>query len=503
MKKSLIDRVIGAFSPKAALQRMQYTTAMDLLETYAKKSRRYEGAGFGRRVKDWNATSGSASTEIHNALSILRNRSRDLVRNNPYAKKAVKEIANNVVGTGILPTPLLDEKSKNKLQTNKIKNAFKAWADSTGCDFDGHLNYWGIQHLAMRTVAESGEVIIRKHIVPDHPIFPLQLQLLEPDFIDTTRYQAEVPNSGGNYIYYGVEFNKFHKVVAYWLWSNHPGDNLQYTRTSERIPAEEIIHVFEKERPGQFRGVPFGSSSMLRMKDFDEYEDAQLIRQKIAACFTVFITDSNISPVTGIVDENGDSDNLEKVQPGIIEMLTPGKTVTTATPPDAGSTYEMYGRGVLQGIAAGWGMDYPTLSGDLSNVNFSSGRMGWIMFHRNIEVWQWNMLIPMCCDKTWQWFLQLAVVTGYAKSLLIPVRWTPPRRQMIDPVKETEAEIKAVRANFESWSEVVRKRGYNPEEVLDELIQDAKAFDAAKLQPECDPRYDPKKIGSAGEQKVQ
>jgi len=487
---NLFDRAINAFFPEWGFRRMQYKQALGVLSG----NRGYEGASKGRRTSGWIAQSTSANSEIHTALTFLRNRSRDLVRNNPYAKRAVKEIANNVVGTGIVPNPMADSKAQQK----KLKNAWKAWADSTMCDYDGHLNFYGLMYLVMRTVAESGECIVRKRItdVKSSP-FPLQLQVLEPDFIDTTKWQDRTELGG--YIYYGVEFNKENKIVAYWLWDNHPGDNMQKSIQSNRIPADEIIHVFEKERPGQFRGVPFGHSSMLRLKDFDEYEDAQLIRQKIAQCFTVFVTDSSIQPVAGVSDD--DDDLLERVEPGIIERLPPGKSVTMATPPDAGQSYDPYTKGVLRGIACGFGMDYVTLTGDLTGVNFSSGRMGWLMFHRNVQVWQWNMLIPMFCDKTWLWFMQIAVITGNAKSQLVPVRWTPPRREMIDPTKEISAQVDAIRGGLQSWQETIRENGLNPEEVIDEMIADKKMFDESGLQPECDPRFDPKKQGNVDKSK--
>ncbi|MGZ5302520.1 MAG: phage portal protein [Bacteroidia bacterium] len=473
---NFIDRLISAISPEAGYRRIQYRKALSLL------GRRYEGAANGRRTSGWVATSTSANAEIHTALTFLRNRSRDLVRNNGYAKKAVTEIANNLVGTGIVPTPILESKPQSK----KLKAAFKAWADSTDCDYDGHLNYYGIQWLAALTMAESGEVLIRKHIVPDMEI-PLQLQVLEPDFVDTTKYNDRT--SDGGYIYYGVEFNAKNQVVAYWLWPNHPGDQLQYNLTSVRVPATELIHLFKKERPGQFRGVPFGHAAMLRLKDLDDFEDTQLIRQKIAACFTAFRRKTNVVPIPGVADSSN-PDRLEKLEPGVIEDLAPGEDIAFASPPDAGANYDPYVKSVLRVIAAAYGIDYVTLTGDLTAVNFSSGRMGWLQFNRNITVLQWNTFIPTVCNKTWQWFMKMAFLKGVVKTEVVPAQWTTPKREMIDPTKEGEAQKAAVRAGFMSWQEVVRENGYNPEEVLQQHVQDRADFKNAGLIFECDPTID-------------
>lgn len=478
---TLLERAISVFSPSMALRRMQYRLAFDKFSG----RRSYSAASGGRRTNGWVAQSTSAASEIQSALSFLRNRSRDLVRNNGYAKKAVTEIANNLVGIGIVPTPLGDSHTKNQLK--KLKTVFQAWADSTQADYDGHLNFWGIQHLAAWCMAESGEVIIRKYTNPDAgAIFPLQLQVLEADFIDTAKYSDKL--SAGGYIYYGIEFNSRNQVVAYWLYDTHPGDNTGFATTSSRVPAADIIHLFKKERPGQFRGIPFGHAAMLRLKDLEEFEDTQLIRQKIAACFTAFRRKTNITPIPGVNDSTNDN-RLDKVEPGIIEDLAPGEEISFGMPPDAGANYDPYTKSVLRGIAAAYGIDYVTLTGDLTAVNFSSGRMGWLQFHRNISVWQWNTFIPVVCNKSWLWFMQLAIVMGYAKSPDIPVRWTTPRREMIDPSKEIKAMIDAINNNLMSWSETIREMGYNPDEVLQQLSDDQKAFTKLGLQPEYGIRF--------------
>ena len=475
---NFLDRAISFINPKAGALRMHYKMAHDVMQ---KNFRRYDGASQSRRTAGWDSSSSSATSEIQRALSFLRNRSRELARNNPYAENAIREIANNMVGTGIMPKPT----GLGKPTEKRLKAVWKTWAESTECDYDGHLNYYGIQHLAARTIVESGEVIIRKHIVAGLD-FPLQLQILEPDFIDSTKYGTGLVDGG--YILYGVEFNKYNKVVAYWLWDHHPGDSMRFAIKSNRVPAEEIIHVFEKKRPGQFRGVPFGHSAMLRLKDLDDFEDAQLIRQKIAACFTVFVTDNEMPGVNAGASTDS---MLEKVEPGIIEHLPAGKQVSFANPPDAGQNYEPYTKSVLRGVASGYGMDYVTLTGDLTAVNFSSGRMGWLKFHRNVTTWQWNMLVPQLCNKSWNWFIDIANVLGYVKQIKVVPSWTPPRREMIDPVKEVAGVKLSIRAGLTSLQEAIRQNGDDPEEVMYELETMKDLLDKNGLMLETDPRFDP------------
>ena len=472
--KNIIDRSIEFLSPKTGLHRAQARKAMEVLE-----KRAYDGAAKGRRTDDWRSTGASANMEVHVALAWLRNRSRELVRNNPYAKNSIRVIANNTVGTGIEPTPKFVGKNAGKIN-DTLKDKWKTWAGKINCDFDGQLNMYGIQHLAMKAVAESGECLIRKIYTTDVK-FPIKLQVLEADFIDTYKHELVFDDKGLRR-YYGIEYNRKGERVGYWIYKMHP---VEFGfMESVLVPAADILHIYEVERPGQIRGIPFSASSMLRMRDLDKYEDAELIRQQIAACFTVFITDD------GEETDKNSPNNLEKVEPGIIEHLRPGKSVTFATPPIT-QGYEAYTKTVKQSVAAGNGLTYEAMTGDLSNVNFSSGRMGWLETQRNFAHWQWNMLIPKFCDPVYTWFVEANILLGNVPAGVdIPVGWTPPRREMINPLQEGKAQELQMRSMVKSWGETVKENGYNPEEVMAELIAEQKAFKDAGLMPTSNPMFD-------------
>lgn len=478
---NFIDRTIAYFDPETALKRVQSRFALDQV-------RKYDAASRGRRTKGWGATGGSANTETMRSLTTLRNRSRELVRNNPYAKKAVKNvIPNNTVGGGIRPAPDIENETIDKAVTK----AWREWAGKRDCDFDGRHTFYGLQSLAIKAVAESGECLIRKRRRRSgEGTIPIQLQLVEADFMDVNKDRRST--MGGNEIIQGVEFDKQGRRIAYWLYDRHPADALQLT--SRRVPADQVIHLYEMDRPGQVRGIPWGVSAMLRLRDFDDYEDAQLIRQKIAACFSVFVQDSSADGSLGSANGSGDDNSMiDKVEPGIIEHLPPGKTVQFASPPPM-EGYSDYATKVLQAIAAGYGVTYESLTGDLSGVNFSSGRMGWLEFYRNIISWQDHMLIPLMCDPVWEWFSEGLSLTGVEIGDH-DMHWTPPRREMIDPVKETRAIIFALRNRLMSWSEAVRMYGSDPDLLMAEFKKDQDKFDKNEIISDADPRNDAQPAG--------
>lgn len=475
-----IDKTISYLSPAAGAKRARARYQEQIFQKAA--SRSFDGADKGRRTKGWKATSTSANAENGPAIVTLRDRSRDLVRNNPYAARAIQAIQTNVIGTGIIAKPMV----KGAKNAKELGWAWKRWAESTECDADGLNNFYGLQSIAMRTLAEAGEVLVRRRhrFAIDKLTVPLQIQILEPDYIDTLKSESV---EGGGYILQGVEFDKLGRRVAYWLFAEHPGDAGLASKASSfksnRIPAEDILHLFRVDRTGQVRGIAWGAPVILRLRDFDEYEDAQILRQKVAASFTAFVHDIEAPDDATTAEDLG----FDKLEPGAVENLPPGKTITFPNPPQV-SGYREFTDVSLHAVASGYGVTYEILTGDYSRVNFSSGRMGWIEFHRNVEQWRWLLLIPRLCEPVFRWFCEAALLAGYKGTSDAFAQWTPPAREMIDPSKEISAQVTAVRAGFKTLSGVIREQGNDPEEFFEELIADNKKIDQAGLILDSDAR---------------
>lgn len=464
-----LDKFIASVDPAAALRRQRARLQLDAL-------RKYDGASRGRRAEGWLTGGTSADAAAAAGRRLLRDRSRDLVRNNPYAAKAVQVIVSNTIGTGIIGQA---RAQRSRRRSQQLTDLFTGWAtDPLQCDYEGRHDFYGLQALAMRCVVESGEVLIRRFIQPGQRI-PMQLLLLEPDYLDTSK---DVALESGGLIKEGIEYDRQGRRVAYWLHDEHPGEqHLRVTDfSSTRVPADEIIHLYRQDRPGMNRGVPWAAPIIMRLRDFDDYTDAQLLKQKISACFAAFAVD------TEAADAGMGAELIDKLEPGAIEILPPGKDIRFASPPSVGEIDKVSRQYLLQ-IAAGFGVTYEALTGDLNNTSFSSGRMGWIEFHRNIESWRWQMLVPQMMNPVWRWFTQAASASGVRMEGII-AQWTPPRRELIDPSKEVGATIKAVRGGLMSLSEAIREYGYDPEEVLREIQQDNQLLDELGIILDSDPR---------------
>jgi len=435
---------------------------VDIMKTQSTRfsQRSYDAAAITHRTEGWFAPGTSPNREAIFRLRTIRNRSRELDRNFTYAHNAIRVIKNNVVGSGIMPR--FTGSGKNK----KIADLWHRWGETTECDWNRKKTLYGLERQAMGCVVRDGEVIIRKRRDSSR-IIPVCLEVVEADLLDESKQMFKTPEGGWQM--QGVEYDNKGRIIGYWLYHRHPMDSGELL--SEFVPADEVIHVFIQERPGQARGVPWAAAAMIKMRDFDDFEDAVLMQQKIAACFAAFVTKTED---TGFSSKDDEAKGYERLEPGTIENLKPGEGISFATPP-AAQGQEGYARRVLLGVASAYGITYEALTNDLSNVNFSSGRMGWIEMSRNITEWQNDLMIEQFCKPAYNWFLTGANLKGIYSDF-IP-GWTPPRREMIDPLKETNGMMAQVQSGFISHPEVLSSLGNDPEKFLAESAEWNKKLD--------------------------
>lgn len=447
------------------------------------KQRKYEGAAKSSRTSGWITGSGDANAMINHDLAWLRERSRYLRRNNPYAHKGIEVITNNVIGKGIT-TVIGNDKN------DTFQNKWKDWTQSTACDWDGRHDLRGLQRIAMDAVVESGEVLIRQRFSND-PKAPIKYQILESDFLNNTLTNSQLEN--GNTIIQGIEFDKAGRRVAYHLYRSHPGSiDITASINTVRVDERDIYHLYRQDRPGQIRGVPWLSPVMIRLKDLDGFEDATLMRQKIANLFVAFVSDINDN-----VECEDDSDLGERMTPAMIEHLPPGKTIEFANPPEPQNYSEFVGA-QLRAISAGLGISYETMANDLSQVNFSSARMGWIEMGRNIESWRQHIIINPFMKKVEKDFIFMCKILGTDASQ-ITFDHVPPKRELIDPTKEIDAMISSVRAGFDSRESALQSLGKDPKRVNEQIKKGNEEDDKQGFVFDTDPR----KVTSQGQKHME
>jgi len=473
---NLLDKAVSFISPKTGLDRAKFRAQLKVLNS-AKRS--YDGATRGRRGDGWSGSgSNNQNQDIQKSLSALRERSIDGYKNNSTIFKAIRTIQNNVIGTGIMPTPvaLPGEKPLSKSELAKVKASWEWFVKN--CDFDGFFQFYGMQSMSMRNIAMQGEIfVVRQRDAKS--LVPFKLQVMSPHMCDHQKSGYMLTERPDHYIVQGVEFDARGRKVGYWLYEYNPNNEFVIRLAPKFVSVDDVIQVFYKEYPEQVRGIPFGTSAMLNMRDLADYEDAQLMLQKVAACHVAFTTKPAAEDGLGGDDEDSSVDHME---PGLIQHMAPGEEVTFNKPPTP-SNYSEYVSKNQQKNAAGYGITYEQITGDLSGVNFSSGRMGWIEAQRQIEDWQYNLFIPQFCEKIWTWFIEGLIIKGTINRT-IGADWTPQGREMIDPVKEMNGLILELKTGLISWTEACKRRGYNPDVLFEQIKTDKKMFKDAGIDVE-------------------
>jgi len=142
----------------------------------------------------------------------------------------------------------------------------------------------------------------------------------------------------------------------------------------------------------------------------------------------------------------------------------------------------------LHAMAAGIGVTYQGMTGDLRQVNYSSYRAGRISFDRLVESIQWKSMVPMLLRPVWRRFVDAAALLDRGFREAYDVEWTPPKRVSIEPDRDAKSDLAEVRAGLTTLPEVIRGRGYDPETVFAEIAATNKTLDDLGIVLDSDPR---------------
>jgi lambda family phage portal protein len=428
--------------------------------------RRFEGAGGGRRFAGL-LQFGNSTTATLAANPTLRGRQRTMVANNAWLASGVASHVAAAVGCGIKPQSL----HPGPEMRARLHRMWNTWVDRA--DIEGRADFYGLTAAVVRAMIVDGETFVRLETVGRN----LRLRHIPAEQVDSA-YTLAVP--GGGRIIGGVEFDASGVRVAYHVFRDPLGDPFPQAFALERVrvPAADMLHLFDPLWPGQVRGTSPLATILLRLHELDQLEDAQLVRIKLGAMLAGFIKKDDGSGA-GFQGKQ-DSSVLEAgLEPGTLKVLPEGADVTFSEPVEPGNVTEWI-KLQLHALAAGIGVTYEQLTGDLSGVNYSSIRAGLVEFRRRIEALQHNVIVFQFCRPVWRRLVQLAMLRGELPDDGNPetfeascaVNWIPPGWDWVDPEKDARADAQAIAAGLKSRREVVAARGYDVEQLDAEIAAD-------------------------------
>lgn len=454
--------------------------------------RSYKGAQGGRLFTDFFSSSASADQELRQALVTLRNRSRELARNDAYVARYLNLLSSNVVGhNGIrLNVKARDENGMLDVLGNQIiERAWKKWTRTGNCTSDKTMSFLDCQKMFMEALARDGEVLIKHYRDPSSE-FGYRIQFLEADHLNETKNELA---ANGNRIVMGVEIDEENVPVAYHLYKNHPND-VGYAQSNQtiRVPAEDIIHAYIRQRPEQRRGVPFVASVMANIKMLNGYYESELVASRVSSAKMGFFTSPTGDGYVGD-DVQDQYMPIMNAEPGTFEQLPAGMDFKAFDPAHPTTAFESFSTAVLRSIASGLNISYHSISNDLSSVNYSSLRAGTLEDRDQYRMLQ-TFMVEHFLEPIYRKWLELAMlkdalpmqVNKYDKfadnASFIPRSWG-----WVDPQREMQANIQGLQNGIVTYQDVQANYGRDVEELFEQHDRESKLADQYNIKTAFQP----------------
>ncbi len=450
---------------------------MGILEIFSRKKtlkkRSYAGANTGRLFADFVASSRSADEEIKGALKTLRNRCRDLARNNEYARRFISLAKANTVGERGVTLQVKARQSNGAMDmigNDMIEIAWKKWGRLGNCTVDGRLSWVDCQRLFVEALVRDGEVLVR--LVKYKNDFGFALEFIESDLLDE-EYNATLSN--GNRIRMGVELDSFNRPVAYHLFTNHPGDTstMWMGKSYNRVPAEKMIHAFLPERAMQTRGSPWMAPAIASLKMLAGYREAELVAARVGASKMGFFTSPQGDGFTA--DDTENKVPIMEADPGTFHQLPEGVQFQQFDPTHPTTAFADFEKAILRGISSGLGVSYTSLANDLEGVSYSSIRQGALEDRDQWKIVQ-DFLIQHFVEQVYRAFLMEIMDNGYVNlptskfdKFADATTFRARGFQWVDPLKEMNAAVVGLQNGLMSLQDVANQQGRDIEEVFDQI----------------------------------
>lgn len=457
----------------------------------------------------WNVSQTNINWDIRQGLGILRSKSRELAENDPYFKKFMRELEKNVIGPEGFThrNKAFDWKKDNaggwkkvydKVVNTMIQDGFWDWSQMEYCYVSGDMSLTEGLGVELKTIATDGEVFLKKIYTTDKKENPFGItyQQIEAAFCDET-YNKLLPN--GNIIIMGIEYTPVRKPVAYYFRKIKEGAELYSPYASKeyvRIPADQIIHLFIKEFVGQLRGIPWCAPTGLRLHLLRGYEDAALNNARSAARKSnmiepVYEQDGELSTATvagSVENENGDL--VQNIQPGKTFIVPYGYKHVAYDPTYPQGEHGPFTQTILQGVSSGWDIDYPTLSSNLSGVNYTSARHGLLDSRLGYRIYQ-RYLREHRLNPTFRDWLESTILNGYFS---LPIKMSNFQKynqpmflgfvgEWVDKYKDAKGTLLELQGNLTTYEIELSKRGLDFDEVVERITYERKLLIENGLLP--------------------
>lgn len=458
-----LDRFIGWISPRAAAERQAWRAVYE-------QEKSYDAGDYRRLNSGWVASNQSAEMTDRYSRDAVRARARDLERNSDFMNSVVGPFVRNVVGLGFVLQAETGDDDLNR----EIESLWKIWCRKRNCDVTRTQSLNQILRMAVRRKKIDGGILFVK-VYTTGGILPFKLQLFE---VDEFAVDWIKPNTAGNRVVGGVEYNQYNAPVGYWIRRYDLDGFTQIDPVF--IRGEDAIFYFSKRRPSQIREMSDVSQTITRIRDANEFMTAVSVKQRIEACLSIFIKRS--IPTAGLGRSGGSqgprhSYDGKTLTPGMIKELNVGDEIQVVNPQGQATDATSYVKLQQHLFGAGQGLSYEATSRDMSESTYSSARQG--LIEDSFTFAEENELILEVLDEIYETFIISAVLSGHIQ---IPDFWdrkdtyfahsfTRPPKGWIDPEKEVRATQIALQTGQKTYKQIAAENGADWRRQIDDICE--------------------------------
>lgn len=473
-----LDKSIAAFSPEWGAKRAKARLSI----------KAYEAAQPSRTQRS-NRESRSANQATHLAGRSLREQARYLDENHDLVIGIFDKLEERVVGAdGIMvePQPLGSDGKVHREFSIELRRRWAAW--SLKPDVTGTFTRPELERLVLRTALRDGECFGRKirgavtdlrHPNPNGTMF--SIEALEPDFVPFDL------NDATKRIRQGIETNAWGQPLAYHVLKTHPGDALASYHLPDRVSAEQVLHLAFRRRLHQVRGITLIHGILTRLNDIKEYEEAERVAARIAACLGFYIKRNGVEADDIDYDSSSREPRHISIEPGMMfDELEPGEDLGMIESNRPNVHLDEFRNGQVRMVAAGARSQYSSISRDY-NGTYSAQRQELIESQEGFNVMQ-NWFVAGWSRPVYREWLRMELLNGLVvpdgvdKNTLFDAVYLAPVMPWINPVHETTAWKERVKGGAASTAQWIRAGGKNPEETWRQIESERRYFEDNNLK---------------------
>lgn len=481
---SAIDGAISIISPERAYRRQAFRNARQIMGAS------FRGAERNKLLEDWFPQGFSADRDLLYEQSLLRERSRDLVRNDAHASGIVSTVTTNVIGSGIKPQSRIDKKALGITDDQvvefqyAVEKIWNAWALTA--DAGERLDFYEIQELILRQILENGEVVLLPLMPSDRKPFSLCFETVEAD-----RLLTPFDKVNDKSVRYGIRLGDKGEPVEYYIRKYHPGDfglrkaadTYEYATyaAKNKFGRKNVFHLYDVKRPGQTRGIPYFAPVLAYFKHKADYMEAELVAARLAACFALLITSpAAYNAALANTEDNGDAKRMQSFFPGMVKYLNPGEQVTAFNPNRPNTQFDSFINSLLRSICSALNLSYEIVAKDFSQTNYSSARASLLQAYKFFMIRQ-DWMAKKICQPAWEYLLEEAFLRDQLPAWVdfgknpkewCRARWVAPGWQWVDPVAEAESSQLSMDMGISTLADESAAQGKDWEEVLGQKVRE-------------------------------